>query len=266
MEKITEQDLKQPDVFVHSMDVFWKKLEPFKSAILAGIALIILAGLGYGGWEYYQVSQTKKWGDELFLITHKAEKKKEDLDKQFAEQNKPSKLDSNSKKEAKKDATPVAQQIKNPETLEKEFGAILGDLEKFVVAHNKDRQGLMAALEYSKLAKEYQADAKAQAILEKVSVQPKNEDPLSSIYFLSLGDLLSKQGTCDAAQSLWSKVSFSPLKPEAVLREALCQETKGNEAKAEELYKLLEKDHKDSRAAQQAKKFLRTLKNKARPS
>jgi len=103
--------------------------------------------------------------------------------------------------------------------------------------------------------------AKAIGVLEK-GFSNFSGHLIDSMLALKLSGVYEQNSQCDKALPVLVKVynsKVAELKPEALLRQALCEETLGQTDKAKQSYQKLATEFADSSQGQQAQKYLKTL-------
>lgn len=156
-----------------------------------------------------------------------------------------------SKAHPEKDAAPT-----NVDTtqVEEKLNSVINEFPKSAAA--VQASVLMADIELEK-----KDSTKAIATLEK-SFESFNGHLIDSLMALKLSSLYEQNKQCDKAIPVLEKIYNSEVKelrPEALLRQALCEETLGQAEKAKQSYQKLATEYSDTNQGQQAQKYLKIM-------
>ena len=154
---------------------------------------------------------------------------------------------------ATKDAPPV-----NVDTtqVEEKLNNVMND-------YPKSKAGIQAAVLMADIQLEKKDSVKAIQTLER-SYSNFSGHLIDSLMALKLSGLYEQNKQCDKAITVLDKIynsKVAELKPEALLRIALCEEMLGQKDKAKQSYQKLATEHSDSTQGQQAQKFLKIMDN-----
>lgn len=208
-----------------------------KTAVI-GLLVLVLAGFGsYAAYDSYKQKYEEKAQTALFEAErlHAANQGA----KAFTKEN------------SAKDAPPV-----NVDTtqVESKLNHVISEFPKSTAA--KQASLLMADIQLDK-----KDSAKAISTLEQGFSQFSGH-LVDALLGLKLSGLYEQNKQCDKALSVLQEVANSKIaeaKPEALLRQALCEETLGQTDKAKQTYQKLATEFADSSQGQQAQKYLKIL-------
>jgi predicted negative regulator of RcsB-dependent stress response len=136
-------------------------------------------------------------------------------------------------------------------------------LNSVITDYPKSNAGMQASILIADIHLQKNDSAKAIQTLER-SFSNFSGRLIDSLMALKLSGLYEQNKQCDKALPVLDKVYNSKvleLKPEALLREALCEETLGQKDKAKQSYQKLATEYSDSSQGQQAQKFLKIMDN-----
>lgn len=144
----------------------------------------------------------------------------------------------------------------NTAQIEEKLNSVIND-------YPKSKAGLQASALLADIQLEKKDSAKAIQTLERGYSQFTGH-LLDSLLALKLSGLYEQNKQCDKALPVLAKIynsKVAELKPEALLRQALCEETLGQKDKAKQSYQKLATEYSDSSQGQQAQKFLKIMDN-----
>lgn len=267
MEKLTKQELKQPDGFIQLIDRLSQMIAPLKKGLMVLGVLVLIGFAGLAFWDWYSDHKEEQAQSELFTINYQIQKHRVELDDAFKKTQESIKPKTPTVVKSDKEKAPEAATIApRPKNLEADFGSQIKMMEDFVQKQKGTKASVLGAINLALLLKEYGEIDKSLHVLEKSAISPRKDDILSAIVQMKLGDLKETKGQCEAAITHWDNVSgqsgFSAMKPEALLRKGLCLESLNKPDKAIEVYQALTKEFAESRAGREGKKFLRVLQAK----
>jgi len=206
------------------------------------IAIIVLAG----GFYAYK-AQRERYEDKAQIAFFDGEKAYQDAIAAVTP-----KEDPKDKKDAK---TPPPAPTKKPETAQAEE-----KLKQVLKDYPDSNASAHAALTLSDIYADKDQTAEAVTVLETRLQNGSMSDLLLGLLTLRLSSLLEQTKHCDKALTVLEKLSTAKgnteFKPEALMRQALCQEELGHNDKAKEIYQKLSTEFSDTQQGQQAQKYL----------
>jgi predicted negative regulator of RcsB-dependent stress response len=212
---------------------------------LTGLFVIILVGTG--GYYAYKM-QKEKYEEKAQIAYFEAEK---------------------TYKMAEETANPLPKDPKakpKEETAKKPVDT--KETEEKLQAVVRDYPDSVASFQASLMLAQIHMDAnqltKAIEDLEVKANQKSPSDLVGAILLLKLSSFYDQNKQCDKAlpilEKLVSQSGAEEFKPEALLREGLCNETLGKNDKAKEIYQKLSTEFSDTQQGQQASKYLKLIK------
>ena len=206
----------------------------------AVLGLLVIIAVGFGAYSVLS-SYNQKYEEKAQTVFFEAERlhNANQGAKEFTKEN------------SKADAPPV-----NVDTAQVEQ-----KLNSLIEEFPKSKASIQAALLMSDIYLDKKDSAKALETLEK-SFSKFNGRLLDSLLGLKLSGLYEQNNQCDKALPVLEKVYNSKveeLRPEALLRQALCEEVLGQADKAKQTYQKLATEHSDTNQGQQAQKYLKIM-------
>ncbi len=134
-------------------------------------------------------------------------------------------------------------------------------LTSLIIEFPKSRASVQASILFADILLQKKDSAKAIGVLEK-EFSSYSGHLLDSMLALKLSGVYEQNSQCDKALPVLEKIyksKVSELKPEVLLRTALCEETLGQTDKAKQSYQKLATEFSDTSQGQQAQKFLKIL-------
>lgn len=134
-------------------------------------------------------------------------------------------------------------------------------LNDVIIEYPKTKAAIQAAMMMADIQVEKKDTAKAIAVLEN-SFKNYSGELIDSMMALKLSSLYEQNKQCDKALPVLDKVynaEVTELKPEALLRKALCEESLGNADQAKLSYQKLATEFSDTNQGQQAQKYLKIM-------
>lgn len=203
-----------------------------------GFIVLIVAGFGsYAAYQNYNQKYEDKAQTELFQAErlHAANQGAKNFTKENSDKNAPP---------VNIDTTQVEQKL----------NSVIEEFPKSLAA--KQASLLIADIQLEK-----KDSTKAILALEKGFSNFKGH-LVDSMLALKLSNAYEQNSQCDKALPVLEKVynsKIAELKPEALLRQALCEETLGQTEKAKQSYQKLATEFADTNQGQQALKYLKVL-------
>lgn len=219
------------------MDKANSQVNKNKTAIIGFLVLILAV---FGGYQIYAAQKTKyeEKAQSAFFEAERLHAANQGA-KEFTKEN------------SKKDAPPV-----NVDTtqVEQKLNSVIEEFPKSTAASQ-------AALLIADIQIEKKDSTKAISTLEK-SFSNYSGHLIDSLVALKLSSLYEQNSQCDKALPVLAEIfnsKVTELKPEALLRQALCEETLGQTDKAKQSYQKLATEYADSAQGQQAQKYLKIM-------
>lgn len=249
--KLTKEEVKKPDLFIHYTDKVIAWIEKHGKLVASSLAVFILAGAGYVAITKFKSYQEQKAQDSLYELRVELDKLTESFQATTAKDNK----NANDKKseeaaESKKDFA-------------KHYEAIISKFKEFI---DKNANTSAQAAAYIQLGNLYAANEKWEDAEELVS-QPLAKLKKDSFYYGLMAMLLSQvqmnQGKYKEAIPVLESVSNQDkqkhLHAESLLRLGLCYDHLKDTEKAKQYFERVTRDFEKSDAANHAKNYLRYL-------
>jgi TolA-binding protein len=152
--------------------------------------------------------------------------------------------------------------------LAKDYGSIVGDLEKVARDFAGTSAGAQAAILASDTFMTYQQPDKAAEIAQVATKAMDDRSMLAGLARMQLGAALATKGDCKEAVKVWGEViankSAAFLQGDASLRSGICFEALNEPQKAMEMYQKVSAEGPESSSATTAKGLLRALELKTK--
>ncbi len=256
--KITKDDLKKPDAFLHTMETSVSFLEKYKILLGVTLGLLIVGTVVRLTFDHFQERTELKGADALYSVEAGFLKAREGFERAKMEAMAPTPPKSDEKPEDKKEPNVPATG-----DLEKDYGASVAGLEQVVKDHPNTGGGAQAALLLAEVYLEYKQPEKALPPLEKVESHLNKSGMLYGLVHMMHGTILATVNNCASAVQKWEAVvgneASKHLHPDALLKSGICYESMKQNDKAMAAYQRLMSEYVDSTAAQTAKTLLRVL-------
>lgn len=249
--KLTKEDIKGPDLFISTADKAWTAIEKNKVLVLTILGVFLIGATGWSGMVWWNSKKESKAQEAYYS----AKKVLIDTAKLYE-------VPEATPEQLEKKETPVAKKTKSGD-FEADFGAAAKGLEDMINSHKGSHAAAAAALDLAPVYDEYKLFDRGAKTFTTAAQSLSGSDLFAGLVHLQLGNYQQALGQCDAAIKTWQKVSsnkdFSFLHADALLKEGLCWNQLGDNAKATELFKKLAQDFADTDAGRSAKKYLRLL-------
>lgn len=224
------------------------------------LVVAILAGLGYVGFQFMERRQERFAQEAYYSVEAQYSKLREGFDRAKFKDLMP---------ETPETSDSIASQPASGD-LQKDYGAVIGDLEKVAREHAGTTGGAQAAILAAETYMTYHQPEKAAELAELAATQLDSDHLLAELSRLLWGNALAAKGDCQAAVGVWQRVldskSASFLHPEVSLRSGICYENLTQFDKAAEMYRKATADGADTMAGTTAKGLLRALEVKMKQS
>jgi predicted negative regulator of RcsB-dependent stress response len=208
-----------------------------KTAVL-GLTILLLAGFaGYTAYTAYDQKFEEKAQSAFF-----------EAESLYAASQPPKEKDP-TKKETPAPTVDTAK-------VEEKLNSVIND-------YPKSKAGIQASMLIADIHVKNNDSTKAIQTLER-GFSEFSGHLIDSLLALKLSGLYEQNKQCDKALPVLEKIynsKVTELKPEALLRTALCEETLGQKDKAKTSYQKLATEYSDSSQGQQAQKFLKIMDN-----
>lgn len=258
--KIKELDLKKPDAFVDKGQHLLQWIDKNTKLIVGIISLFVLLGAGVVSYKMFSDKKEVQAQEEYFLLDKSYSKKKSNF-----EAAKNAKNEEAAKKNGKaKETTPAVDDnaVMATGDLEKDFGVELNGFKEFSTRKAGLKAGDLAALQVADIYMTYDKYEEAKTWLADVVKKTNRNSLTGAMVINAYGTALANSGDCGSAISQWDSLAkvkdLNFMSDELSLKKAICYESMGDKAKAEELYKNI--SSKDSSALKKtAAQMLRLL-------
>ncbi len=262
-------DVKSPDPIKKILDIGFKFFIEHAKTILAIVSIVLALGGGWVGFQSWQESQEKKWQLAYYKIEKTYLKKKESFEKfetssKQAEAQKKSPAPKTVAKKGAAEVTPVEVKVEGEKStgdVDKDYGSIVQSLKDLIQQNPDSQAAMMSALLVSEIFGKYEKPQMALDTFQKLKFK---SDFLSSLAQFRKAVLLSDLGHCDQAVDLFKGLAERKdqefLKPESLLKSALCYENLQKTQTAQELYQRVIKEFANTSFSKEAQKFLRLVK------
>lgn len=227
------KDIQQKSLF----DQANEQINKNKTAVI-GLVVLMFAGLAsYVGYGEYKIKYEEKAQTAFFEAErlHAANQGAKEF----------------TKSQTAKDAPPV-----NVDTTQVEQ-----KLNSVIEEYPKSTASAQASILMADILLEKKEDQRAIIALER-GYSNFSGNLVHSVLALKLSNVYEKNNQCDKALPVLENVynsKFAELKPEALLRRALCEETLGQKDKAQQSYQKLSSEFSDTSQGQQAQKYLKIM-------
>ncbi len=229
----------------------------YKAVIGVFVATVVLIG-AYATMQTMSASREKAAQEELFAITSRLEKKSTELSE--AAQKKVTPDPKNKKADMLDD---LKEPEKTPDTLARDLGAQVKQLEDFLQKHNNRKAGFLAAMALSDVYLEYGAPKKAAEILKPISERPDKGDLfyglLNSQYALALSNSNNCQEAVDVYDRILKNNEHRHIHAQAMLRKGVCLMTLNKMDQARDVFQEAHTEFPDSVSGRSAESFERYL-------
>lgn len=233
------------------------------SPLIVGLVVVAaFVGAGYYAYDFYKIKQESKAQLELY----KADKLLNNLKEADAQA-----LTEYRAELAKKKDKPSTSTFHKPEH---DYTSIIEQYRKVIREYPNSQASLNAAISASDLfleKKQYQEALSQLGVTDKNLNSPmlKKNSFLTNVIRLKIAVLFEAEGKCQAnninesvLKPILDSKKFDFLKPEALLRVALCADQGGNKDQAKEYYQKVIQQYPDTPASQDAEKYLLLLEVK----
>lgn len=223
-------DIRDPDSFQETVLGGWHWVEKHAASVGAVIAvgLLILSGFALKNWWHTRAE--RKAQESYYAIEHKFTKIKEGFDRAKMRALMPAMA----AKDDKKTEAPATGD------LEKDYGAVISDLEKVAHDASGSAAGAQAAIILAETYLSYNQPEKAVAASELASKHLGANSLLGSLVRVQWGSALAAKGDCKEAVNVWGQILAHAankfLLGDVSLRSGLCYEQIGDLQKAKEMY------------------------------
>lgn len=252
-------DIRDPDSFQETILGFWHFIEKHAASFAAALAVGLLVLVGFVVKSWWHEREERKAQEAYHATEAKFTKIKEGFDR--------AKMRSLMPALSKDEKNPAASATGD---LDKDYGAVLPDLEKFAREHVGTSAGAQAAILAAETYLTYGKADQAVAIAEVASKGAPSNSLLGALVTVQWGSALATKGDCGQAVKVWEQVlankSAKYLYGDVSLRTGLCYEQMNDGAKALEMYnRTLSEAGPESSLATTAKGLSRALEAKAKP-
>lgn len=260
--KLTKEDVKSPDQVTKTLRQGFVWTTAHSNMILGAFALFVVVGVGISIFGYFNDKKEMSQQEKYFVL----EKNYTEVKRAFDEAARAELIAAQSKD---KKAAPATGK-KASGDLQTDYGTVVAGFEAFLNEDSKSKAAQMAALNLSDIYLTYKKNDEALAALQKVEKGLDNDEVLTSLVWMQMGNVLANKSDCKGAIEKWENISQSKslafAHDEAKLRMGLCFESLNDLAKAEILYTEVSGKQDPATtnfaASREAQKYLRLLKAK----
>jgi len=233
--KLTKEELKEPDLFISSSEKFLQWIEAHARIILSTTGLVVVVSLGWLGHGYWQSYQEQQALTALYPVEGALKKVEEE--------------------KAKPDA-PKADFAST-------YAPLIGPIKTVIQQHASTKAAMVSALNLSSFLLDQKQTQEALQVLKLVRFQPQKQNVLNGFWSLHLGLAYLENKELDQAlkayQGLLEVPDQKPFHPEALLKQGLTWELKGDREKAKSSYERLSREFPESESAKAAQQQLRFM-------
>lgn len=251
--KITKEDL-QDDMFLTLSDQILDQVVKHQKIIGGFLALVLIAGLGYVGFETYQNWNESKATKALYPLNREFTEKNQQLERKRLEAQKAS-------ADKKNAAAVTASKV----DFQAEYGGMADKMKKEIMNHAHTQAAKISAVELARVMMDNNQAQMAVDLLQPLVGSTTAKNVVMALLKSQLGAAYSHTGKYQEAISQYDSIvhnkDLSYLHPEAYIKEALLYEKLGQTDKARDLLQKVSLDYPDSQAANTAKLYARVLGN-----
>lgn len=248
------QSIRERDFLQEAMLGFVEFLEKNKTMVAGLIAIAVVAGIGFVGWQMLGERREKSAQEAFYMVEKDYSAKREKYD-----QAKYAALSGGKVDEMVKAGTAAIASG----DLAKDYGTTVDGLENFAKDHKGTTASVQAALLAAETRLQYKQPDQALSTLETSVKATKANSLIGALARMAAGNAQAASGKCDQALKSWEEVlgakDLSFLHSEAALRAGLCLEKSGDKPKAIEMYRKASSESEKSTSAQTARSLLRAL-------
>ncbi len=253
-----KDQVKAPDAFISTSTRVLNWIEKHARAVVAVVVLACLVGAGLTGYSYWQSSVESRAAEAIY----KYEAELKAVEARIREERGELMREMSKKKSNPKD--PI-----RPVDYEKDYAQIVGKLKNEIKAHRKTRTALISALNLSYFLVQQKRFEEALEVISIPSFEPSRSDLLAGFTLMHKGLVLIENGKADEAietyQRLLDSSALKAFHSEALLKQGIAWELKGDLAKAKDTYENVARSYPNTDASTSASQFLRLLELKSKP-
>ena len=252
--KLTKEEVKKPDPFIHYTDKAIAWIEKHGKSIGTVIMVLSLGGAGYVGVNKYQKNQEQKAQTALYNLRVQMEKLTENFNKEDKKENKG--------KENKSSPEERAQEAPKKD-FNTHYATLIGDYKKFFKDYAKSNSEKAGTIQLANL---YAENEKWEEVISLLS--PKVSSGAKDSFYFGMMSMLLSQAQMNSEQcpeaikvleAVSAQATHKHLHPESLLRIGICYENQQDYEKAKQYFERVSRDFEESEAATNAKYFLRYL-------
>lgn len=248
-------DIKNADQFQSTVASGLNWMEDNAKVVVALIVIAILASIGYAGLQWVGRRNERQAQEAYYAAESKYTKLKEGFDRAKFKAFMPPTQEND----------PAVKETPATGDLAKDYGAVIGELEKVAKDHAGTAAGAQAGLLAADTYVSYDQPDKAIEVVQLAANKLKTNQTLQQLSVMMWGNALATKGDCEAALTRWQDVLKNEqaqfLHPDASLRSGLCLEKLGRADAAMEMYRKASAAS-ESAAGSTARGFLRALEVK----
>ena len=255
---MSRDEARRPDVMTAELKKGFEWSAQHSQALGLVVGALFLIGAGWSLMNY--LNERKETAlQEKFSAAEKTYLDKKEKFEQFQKS-------SAQPADPKSKVAPKVEGEKASGDLNQDYGTVVTDLEALVKEAPSSKAAVLSALTLTRIYDGYQKKNESIEVLKKVQ---SASGLLGVLAQSELGSELANNGDCKGAIDLWAKVVKDSdakfMSPQLKLKMGLCSESLGQKAQAEDSYKQVVAEAKDSAAGKSAEKYLRLLESKDAP-
>jgi predicted negative regulator of RcsB-dependent stress response len=253
--ELSRTDARRPDVVTAELKKGFEWTTQHSQLVGGVVALALIVGGGSAVWSSMSASREASLQEKFYELEKTYLEKKEKFDLYQNTANRP--------------ADPKTKEVPKPEgekasgDLTTDYGPVVTSLENLVKENQGSKAAALAAMTLTRIYDDYQKPTEALEVLKKVE---NTRGVLGALAKLNLGTHQADAGDCKAAMDTWSGLlknhDAAFLSAQVKLKMGVCSENLNQKSQAEDYYKQVIGEAKESAAGRSAEKFLRLLQTK----
>lgn len=251
--KVTKEDL-QDDMFLTLSDQILDQVVKHQKIIGGFLAIVLVVGLGYVGFESYQNWNESKATKALYPLNREFTEKNQQIERKRLETQKVS-----ADKKNPVAAVAAASQV----DFQSEYGPVADKMKKEIMNHAHTQAAKISAVELARVMMDHNQAQMAVDLLQPLVGTTEAKNVVMALLKSQLGAAYSHAGKFQEAISQYEAIvhnkNLAYMHPEAYIKEALCYQKLGQNDKARDLLQKVSLDYPDSQAATTAKLYARVL-------
>ncbi|MFN7729049.1 MAG: tetratricopeptide repeat protein [Bdellovibrio sp.] len=246
------KDKVQPDRVTQELKRGFEWTTTHSNLVIVVVAVLFVAGGAGAAYSFISDRKETSLQEKYFQVENEYETKKQQFELSAASSNQPA--DPKTKK------APVPQGLKASGDLEQDYGSVVKGLREITAEAPSSRGAALSALLLAEVYRSYQKPAEA---IEALKTSTGARGVMGAFVKSELGSQMADQKDCEGALKVWSDLtkdkSAKFMVPQLKLKMALCSESLGKKTEAQDYYKQVVAEGKDTTAGRSAEKLLRLL-------